>query len=287
MSKNKIKYNFHQHSIFSDGSASPEKYVEKALEKEFTAIGFSEHSPLPFDNDFSLKENKIKDYVEDIDKLKEFYNGKIAVYRSLELDFIPGISDDFEKWKKTCKTEYSIGGVHLVKPENSSINDIWFIDGPDRNIYDNGLYEYFGGDIKKAVKTYFYQLNEMIVSNDFDIIAHFDKIKMHNQNRFFTEDEKWYINLVDETLTLIKEKDIIVEVNTRGVYKKRSNDFFPDGTSLQKVIKMNIPLIVSADAHKPDEIDMLLEKASERIVMLGGKSIMYFYKGEWKEQPLV
>ncbi len=284
---NKITYNFHQHSVFSDGKDTPEKYIEKALEKEFTAIGFSEHSPLPFDTDFSLKEDKINDYVEELDRLKKLYQNGLEIYRSLEIDFIPGLSEDFEKWKSACKTDYAIGGVHLVKPGNSSSDDIWFIDGPDRNIYDEGLEEYFGGDIKKAVKTYFMQINQMITSNVFDVIAHFDKIKMHNQNRFFTEDEKWYRNLIDETLTLIKEKNIIVEVNTRGVYKKRSNDFFPDGVTLQKVIKMNIPLIVSADAHKSGEIDMLLDKAAERIVTLGGKSIMYFQKGEWKEQPLV
>ena len=282
-----INYNFHQHSLFSDGKAAPEEYVEQAVSLRFSSLGFSEHSPLPFDTPFSLKKENINSYIDEIDRIKEKYSGDIKIYRALEIDFITGISENFEELKKVCKTDYAIGGVHLVRPENSGSEEIWFIDGPDRNIYDAGIENYFDGDIKKAVKTYFRQLNTMIDTQSFDVVAHFDKIKMHNQNRFFTESENWYVKLIDETLDLIKEKDLIVEVNTRGLYKKRSDSLFPDGDTLKKAINLDIPLIISSDAHKPEELNYYFDYAVEKLLGYGCNKVMYFNGNGWEEKALI
>jgi histidinol-phosphatase (PHP family) len=279
-----INFNFHQHTIFSDGKEEPEKYIEEALKLKFKAMGFSEHSPLPFETPFSLKQDNITRYVNEIEKLKKKYSGQIAVYRALELDYIPGLSEDFEHWKDACKTDYSIGGVHLVKPGNTDA--LWFTDGPDRNVYDSGIESFFDNDIRKAVTTYYHQLNRMIETQTFDVVAHVDKIKMHNQDRFFKEDEKWYRNLVSETLTLIKEKQLIAEINTRGIYKKRSEKLFPDDETLRQVVKMKIPVIISSDAHKPGEINLFFDYAVKRLIESGGKSVWFFNGRTWEERAL-
>ena len=60
-----------------------------------------------------------------------------------------------------------------------------------------------------------------------DVVGHLDKIKMQNVNgKFFKEEEKWYQEAVIKTLKTIAEKGVIVEVNTRGVYKKATADLF-------------------------------------------------------------
>ena len=279
-----LKTNFHQHSLFSDGYKKPESYASKAVELGLTTIGFSEHSPLPFDNPFSLKEENVDDYIKTIDVLKEKYKGILTIFRALEMDFIPGISDDFSFWKDRCKTDYLIGSVHLVKPDNSE--ELWFTDGPNFKIYDEGVQKYFSGEIKKAVKTFYYQTNQMIESQDFDIVGHVDKIKMHNRGRFFSEDEKWYQNLIDETLELIKQKDLIVEVNTRGLYKKRSDSLFPDGYALQKVQQLGIPVLISSDAHHPDEMNQLFDYTQKRLIDFGFRELMFFENGKWVEKEL-
>ena len=274
-----LKSNLHQHSLFSDGKNKPEAYAAKALELGLSTIGFSEHSPLAFDNPFSLKEEKIDEYIKTIEQLKEKYIGKLAIYRALEMDFIPGISTDFSYWKNRCKTDYLIGSIHLVKPDG--FDELWFTDGPDFSIYDDGIQKYFGGDIKKAVKTFYRQTNQMIETQDFDIVGHVDKIKMHNRGRFFSEDEKWYRNLIDETLELIKQKDLIVEVNTRGLYKKRSDSLFPDGYALQKVKQLGIPVLISSDAHQPDEMNNLFDYTRKRLIDFGFQELMFFENGKW------
>lgn len=275
-----IDYNLHQHSYFSDGKEHPRKYAEKALELGFSAIGFSEHSPLPFDNGFSLKNDRIDEYISIVNALCEEYAGKLVIYRALEMDFVPGMSEDFEYWRKRVKVDYLIGSIHLVKTEAGDA--LWFTDGPDYRTYDEGLNLFFEGNIQKAVTAFYHQTNQMIETQLFEILGHFDKIKMHNQHRFFREDEGWYKKLVNETLDLVKQKNLVVEVNTRGLYKKRSDSLFPDNYSLKRVKDLEIPVVISSDAHLPDELNLLFEFAGKRLLELGFKEVVKFENGLWK-----
>lgn len=280
-----IRYNLHQHSYFSDGALEPEAYVQKAIELNFTAVGFTEHSPLPFATPFSLTEERLDDYIAETNRLQENYKEQISVFRALEMDFIPELSEDFGYWRNRLNLDYAIGSVHLVKPENSE--ELWFIDGPKRETYDEGLDQFFGGDIRKAVRTYYRQLNQMIESQSFEIAGHVDKIKMHNQNRYFTEDDNWYRDLLLETLGLIKEKDLIVEVNTRGMYKKRSEALFPDTLGLQYISENDIPVIISSDAHHPDELNLLFDFTINRLKAFNIRSVQYLKNKNWTTIPLV
>jgi len=279
-----INYNFHQHTHFSDGKETPEKFAEQALELGFSAIGFSEHSPLPFDNPFSLKKENIDEYIRQTEELKLKYKDKLKIYRALEMDFVPGMSEDFDYWRNRCKVDYLIGSIHLVKADG--FKKLWFTDGPDYKTYDKGIEDFFDGDVKKAVKQFYHQTNVLIETQKFEILGHFDKIKMHNQGRFFTDDEKWYRDLVNETLDLVKQKELIVEVNTRGLYKKRSDEFFPDGYALKRVQELNIPVLISSDAHHPAELNLLFNAAVSHLKKFGFKELMFFDSGRWLARTL-
>ncbi len=109
---------------------------------------------------------------------------------------------------------------------------------------------------------------------------------MHNRDRFFTEDDPWYQKLVDECLELVKHKELIVEINTRGIYKKRSNCLFPDGLTLQKVKDLNIPILISSDAHNPSEINTGFLDAQSKLIKTGFKEVMFFEEGNWHTKSL-
>jgi histidinol-phosphatase (PHP family) len=166
-----------------------------------------------------------------------------------------------------------------VKPTENE--ELWFTDGPDYKTYDDGLNNLFGGDIKKAVKTYYYQLNEMIERQQFDILGHFDKIKMHNRDRFFKEDESWYKLLVNETLSLVQDKDLIVEVNTRGIYKQRSSTTYPGLEILKQMKIMRIPVMINSDAHKPHELDGEFGYGFSLLKEAGIDEVVYFKGNGW------
>ena len=273
------QFNLHTHSIFSDGKSTPEEVVLEAINQGMKVLGFSDHSPVPFENSFAIKNDNVQNYISTIKSLKEKYKEQIDIYCSMEMDFIPGIVKDFKKTKEVLGLDYMIGSVHLV---GNDVNKLWFIDGSKIETYDEGLFNYYDGNIKKGVKTFFYQYNEMIETEEFDIVGHFDKIKMHNRDRYFTENDKWYRNLVMETLTLIKEKSLIVEVNTRGIYKKRSTDFYPATWLLPIMREMNVPVVISSDSHKAEELTLCFKEAEDALKAAGYKETICFRNGTFE-----
>jgi histidinol-phosphatase (PHP family) len=271
-------FNLHTHSSYCDGTGDPEEYVISALEKKFHTLGFSSHAPLPFKNNFAIKDDaKLQKYCQTIRTLKEKYRDRLSVYLALELDYIEGISRDFSDLKNACGLDYTIGSVHLVR--NGKSEGLWFIDGPKVESYDVGLKNVFDGDIKHAVTTYYEQVSRMILTQKPDILGHFDKIKMHNKDRYFGEDEPWYRELVMDLLETIVQTGVIVEVNTRGIYKKRCNDLYPGVWILKEMQKKDIAITLSADAHRPEEIDGYYDEAIEILKEIGYKSLVCFKDG--------
>lgn len=278
-----ILSNYHTHTAFCDGSSEPVHYVIEALKKNFFALGFSAHAPLYFDNPWSLVHANVEKYCETIQQLKEKYTGQIEIYLSMEMDFIPGFTERFDVVKLQNRLDYVIGAVHLVK--NPIGENLWFIDGPQTN-YDKGLTEIFHNDIQFAVSTYFSQLNHMLDAESFDIIAHFDKVKMNNKNRYFNENDTWYVDLVDNTLKKIAEKNVVAEVNTRGIYTGRYHSWYPGERELQKCRELNIPITISADAHKPHEINGYFDETEQQLKKIGFKSIKVYKQHQWQDKEL-
>lgn len=275
--------NLHTHTHFCDGSDHPEKYVASALKAGFHTLGFSSHAPVPFKNNFAIQSpEELKEYCQTIRKLKSDYLGRIDILLALEMDYIRGLTEDFQDLKMDWKLDYSIGSVHLVR--NGTEKSLWFIDGPKVESYDKGLQEIFGGDIRRAVKAYYDQINQMVLTQKPDIVGHLDKIKMHNDGRFFSEEESWYINLWMGTLELVRQSGLVIEVNTRGIYKGRCPELFPGIEILNEIRKMQIPVVMNSDAHRPDEMDGNYSQAIKILKSAGFKEIWFFSPGGWKSQ---
>jgi histidinol-phosphatase (PHP family) len=277
-------FNLHTHSRFCDGKEEPETYVKEAIELGFHTLGFSSHAPVPFENNFSLKEDKMEEYFSTIRTLGEKYKSRINILLSMEIDFIPGITRDFVDFIKAGDLDYTIGGIHLVR--NMEKENLWFIDGSKQETYDAGLEKCFDGNPRKGVEAYYQQMTAMVATQKPDIIAHFDKIKMHNKNRHFTEDEGWYKDAVWKTLKYIAtESNCIAEVNTRGLYKKRCDTFFPGPAILEQIHHLKIPVTLSADAHQPGELNGYYDEALKLLREIGFKEMIYFNKkGRIKQQ---
>lgn len=274
--------NFHTHTRFCDGADEPEHYIEEAIRQNFESLGFSAHSPLPYDNPWSLKTTDVDNYRNEILRLKEKYAGKINIFLSLEAEYIPEISTPYHVLKNNLGLDYVIGGVHLVKKRDC--NDLWFINGSKVESYDDGLKSIFNGNIEEAVEAYFSQIIEMVKTQKPDIIAHFDKIKMHNKERYFSENDAWYKKLVNKAINIIEWSGCIIEINSRGLYKKRCDAFYPSRHILELCYLKKIPVTLSSDAHKPEEISLFFKEAVELLKDIGFLKIMVFTKDGWKSK---
>ncbi len=262
-------YNLHTHSNFSDGKSEMEEMVLDAISKNLKVIGITDHSPMPFENRVSLKKERINDYIAEVKRLKDKYKDQINVRLGMEMEYIPGMSEDFQSVRENLGLEYLIGSVHLVEKDGA----LWFIDGAKIEPYDEGLDKIFHGDIKAGVKRFFEQSNMMIENEKFEIIGHFDKIKMNNKGRYFQESDKWYRDLLFETLDLIKQKNLIVEVNTRGMYKGRYDGFYPSEWLFPFLKEMRIPVIISSDGHLAGEVSGCFEQADKALSGAGIETV--------------
>lgn len=268
------KFNLHTHTNYCDGKAKAEDFVMKALLLNFTELGFSGHAPMNFKYGYEMSFVDIDKYVAEVRELQSKYASELNILLALEADYINGLTPTFDDFKENYQLDYIIGAVHLVRnPENGKL---WFIEGKTPKWYDEGISGAFDGDFKKGVTTYFSQMNDMVASQKPDIIAHLDKISMHNQSRWYKTDENWYLDEVVKSLQLIKKHGSVIEVNTRGKYKGKTTELSPEIPLLKLIHEMRIPVTISTDAHHPDELDLLWDETARVLYEYGFRKIYTF-----------
>jgi len=81
---------------------------------------------------------------------------------------------------------------------------------------------------------------------------------------------------------LVQRSGVIVEVNTRGLYKQRSDTHFPGPAILKKVCALGIPVLISSDAHKPHEISLLFSETSALLQEIGFRELMQLTVRGWE-----
>ena len=81
-----LKTNYHTHSTFCDGKASPEEMVKTAIEKNFDILGFSGHSMFPFASSWHIPCGEHKNYSDEIRRLADIYKDKIEICLGFEAD---------------------------------------------------------------------------------------------------------------------------------------------------------------------------------------------------------
>ena len=62
--------NFHTHSTFCDGKASPEAMVQAGLEAGLSTLGFSSHSMYPFSSDWHMAVEDHQAYCQEVRRLQ-------------------------------------------------------------------------------------------------------------------------------------------------------------------------------------------------------------------------
>jgi len=269
--------NFHTHTEYCDGKGSVEDYIKQALDLKQPAIGFTGHAPVPFDSEWNMTEENFKKYLADITHAKEKYKSEIEVYIGLEVDYIRSVQkpSDFKKYN----LNYIIGSVHYLYPSTAE-KPYDFVISPA--VFKETLRKVYGGNIKKMIKDYYSQVNAMIESGDFEIIGHLDQMSKFNKgDAFFDDLDVSYQNTVIETLELIAQNGLILEINTRGKLKKQLENFFPSTKIINESKKRGIPFMLNADAHKPEELNSLMSEAAQYLYDLGVKELVVIEKGEF------
>ena len=270
--------NFHNHSQYDDGKNTIEEHVLGAIEQNVMSLGFSGHCPVSFENHWCMKIEDLDQYIHDIEEARKKYRGQIQVYKSMEIDYIPGIISPGDQWIADLNLDYIIGSVHFAGfYEDGSPGEV---DSTHRK-FIHGLEHIFHGDAKSLVSEYFRLNRTMVRDSKLDVVGHVDKIKMQNRG-LWDETSKWYQTEVLSTLEEIKAARVIVEINTRGLYKKLTTETYPSSWILKHILQMDIPVHINSDAHIPREITNNFAEALQLISSIGFRKVNVLMDGEWR-----
>ena len=262
-------YDFHVH--LEQGPYTIEwirRFYEVGEKRGVVEVGFSEHGHRfkesvgllasdGFRGKWTREEaiESIEDYIEVVEKAKKL---GLPVKLGIELDFVPEYEEEIRRFAKSYPFDYVLGAVHWLGDfgfDHPALIDEW----KERNV-------------DEIYKEYFDTLLIAVKSGIFDAIAHPDVIKVFGY-RPSQDMSRWYEQLAKS----LRQMDICLEVSTAGI-RKPVGELYPSQELMKYFKKYQVPVIISSDAHVPEDVGRDFDKALEFIKSFGYDKICYFDK---------
>jgi histidinol-phosphatase (PHP family) len=250
----------HNHTpLCNHAEGEIEEYIEAAIQKGTKVFGFSDHAPMDFDPAYRMKFEDMKMYEARVKSAKERYKEKIEILLGYEVDYLEGHMD---KRVLEADVDYLIGSVHFIEG--------WGFDNPEF------IGKWKEQDVDEVWQKYFDTIEAMAQTKLFDIAGHLDLIKVFN---FMPT--KNIVNLAKNALLAIKESDMVLEINVAG-YRKPVAQAYPSPELLKEAYRLNIPITLSSDAHKPQQVGLYNDTVIKMAKDIGYKECAYFVNRERK-----
>ncbi len=226
------KIDLHNHTTrCNHAEGTVDEYIQRAIELGIDIYGFSEHAPMDFDPHYRLAFEEMQAYTNDILTAKERYENDIKILLGYEVDYLPGHMDERVL---SAKVDYLIGSVHFI--------DKWSFDNP----------EFLAGwktkNIDEIWKAYFEATEAMAKFGKFDIVGHFDLIKVF---KYLPKQDTRV--LAKNALLAIKKSNMVLELNAAGL-RKPIGEIYPSHTLLEEAYALDIPITFGSDAHTVDQV---------------------------------
>ena len=138
-----MKHNFHTHTFrCMHAEGTDEAFVRAAIDEGFTRIGFSDHSPWPFQNYVSgmrMEASQLEDYVRSIRALQKKYDGKIEILLGLECEYFPQYLPWLKAQIKRFNLDYLILGHHFSPTEPGGVYNGFLTTPEELRPYRDGV----------------------------------------------------------------------------------------------------------------------------------------------------
>ena len=261
-----------------DGSRPIEEYVTWAIEHNFDALGFSCHTPVPYEDDWHLAQHDLQKYFDEIKRLKKEYVHDVELYTGLELDYADDrkelLGSEFQD-----RVDYVIASVHMFRDADGE--GYLSFDGPETEL-QMLLDRNFENDGRRMAEAYYHCLCEMMDRHTFDILGHIDLIKKRNRhNRFFDQTQGWYRDAALQALEAAARNHVRLEVNTGGIARGAIDEPYPAVWMLKHCKELGIRLVLSADAHRPQDLMCAFDTTLSHIRDAGYRELDVLYGGKW------
>ena len=236
-----IRQNLHTHTIYDDGKNTPAEMANAALSAGLTSLGFSGHSVLPYENDWSMTDSSCADYLTDVRRTKREMSGRLKIYLGLEWDLLSAPPEGYD---------YVIGSIHHLGPAAPYLT---VDESPEVTL--RAITEVFGGDRDALAEAWFAQYKTLARCGFVDIVGHFDLLtKFDEQPGIFDALSRRFREAAMDALELLCRADKIFEVNTGAIARGRRSVPYPSGELLRELKARGARVLVTSDAHSADAV---------------------------------
>ena len=263
--------NCHTHTNYCDGISSPREMIQKAIDKGFVSLGFSVHSPLPYENDYAIVDTRLPIYLDEIAKLKAEYEDKIEILSGIELDADTEID--------LAPFDYVISSVHQLQGENTG--RIYAVDNTPEELVELINTEFDGDPLSMAQR--FYEVSEKAALRDgVHIVGHFDLISKFNDTlHIFDDRDPHYLGFARNAIfNILRQKPgMMFEVNTGAMYRNGKMNPYPSAQMLSVIFNNGGRVILSSDAHNAHSLDFAFDDAINECKKAGFTCVWRLRKG--------
>lgn len=228
---NMVDANYHTHTVrCKHASGSEREYIESAIRNGFKTLGFSDHTPQPYESGFvspiRMDMSELDGYVDTLKALREEYADRIDIKIGLEAEYYPERFDKLMKEVRKRDIDYLILGQHHVPDEEYGC----YCGNPTP---DEDLLEDYVELVIEALET-----------GEFMYLAHPDLIH-------FTGSDDVFISHMTRLCKYAKDKEIPLELNVLGFITGR---WYPTESFFRTASKTGCRIIYGCDAHAPGHL---------------------------------
>ena len=251
---------YHSHSKYSDGKNTLEEMVKSAIANGMKEIGFSDHAPMPIDCEWSVREENIQDYANEVLTLKEKYKDQITIYLGIEQDYYSIAPLNYE---------YILGSVHYVYKNGEYLP----VDLSAKAMQDF-VNKHYNGDVYSYCEDYFELVSDLYNKTKCQIIGHFDLVtKFNEQLPLIDINHPRYVKAYTRALEKLLKSPVIFEINTGAISRGYRKGPYPDDNMIDIIAKSGKPFAICSDTHSVDSVATNLEIEREKLEKKGYKYI--------------
>ncbi|MNQ76808.1 Histidinol-phosphatase [compost metagenome] len=260
-----MKFDLHtHHERCGHAQDTIRDYIEAAIAAGLQVIGISDHSPYFGSQEdraqpaIAMAKSEFPRYIEEVLLLKKEYAGKINVLLGVESDYFPEHVDIYRQEYAKYPFDYIIGSVHL---------------SGGVSIFNRNRWKKLNEAEQVEHKEEYYRLiAESARSGMFQILGHIDAMK-----GFYPAFSDIATPKVDETLQIIGESGVAIEINTSGKTKDVGG-WYPSHEILARALHYGVEVTFGSDAHVPSRVADDWEEVRTTLKEIGFKHWVYFEK---------
>ncbi len=235
-------------------------WVDAARGRGITDIAFTDHDRYHAGVDF-----------DELDRLRE-KNPGVRIRAGIELDNDPQTSAAGRKWVEQNweRLDFVLGSVHYLSQPDQMFDSV-----------PAGAQQFVGCDVDEIYSDYFRRVREMAASGLVDCLAHLDLVKIHGHRPCAPIAE-----LVDETLELIRSRNLAIELSTAG-WRKPVKELYPSDKIISSAMKKGISFTIASDAHSWAQLGENYERLAEKMNAFEIREVCVYEKHEQRSISII